>query len=174
MNKKIVTAIIVFVVVLLLVVLVGIFGNKFLNKERTYDTEYLSFNCNEALLEKELNGYSIYFENLTNDIVILGKKEVKSELLSLGHEDLNLEKYSKLVYENEKDTISDLKLSEDKRFYYFTYDYKEGIDDIFYLVGVYETKDDFWMINFAGELDKQKQLEEKFLKWANSVKFKEN
>lgn len=174
MDKKKITAIVVFVVVAVIVVAIGILGSKLLSDDtlKDYSTDELTFQSTETLTKKTISGYSIYFENVTGDVIVLGNKESKSELSKLGYEDLNLEKYATVIYEGEDDTISELKQSEDNRFYYFTYDYKEGNEDIFYVGAMYETENDFWLINFACKLSEQKKYEEKFIEWASTVKFK--
>lgn len=172
MNKKVITAIIIFVATAIIIAVIGIFSKNLKEVEKKYETDALSFVSTEALLKKKLEGYDIYFENLTSDIIVLGKRETKEELKKLGYDNLTLEQYSKTIYENEEDTISKLKQSDDKKFYYFTYDYTEGVDDIFYVGAMFENNDEFWIINFACNLDKQDEYEKKFIKWASSVKFK--
>ena len=151
MNKKTITAIIIFAVVAVAIVLIGIFGSKLFAGEKTYSAGDLTFKSSEALLEKTLSGYDVYFENVSGDVIILGKKEGKEELANYREEykDLSLEKYATVIYEAEDDTISELKQSDDKSYYYFTYDYTDGSEDIFYVGAMYETGNDFWLINFA-------------------------
>lgn len=173
MDKKKITAIIIFVVVAVIVVFIGILGSKLSNGTlKDYSTDDLSFQSTETLTKKTVSGYGIYFENVAGDVIVLGNKESKSDLSKVGYEDLTLEKYATVIYEGEEDTISELKQSDDKKFYYFTYDYKEGSEDIFYVGAMYETEEDYWLINFACKLSEQKKYEEKFIEWASTVKFK--
>lgn len=174
MEKKKINAIIIFSVVAVIVVAIGFLVVKLLNKDvtKTYKTKEFTFVASEALLDKKLEGYDVYFENLSADVVVLGKKETKDSLSNLGYSELTLEKYASAIYESEEDVISKLKQSDDKKFYYFTYDYKSNSDNIFYLGAMYETNDNFWIINFACDFDEKDEYEKKFLEWASSVKFK--
>lgn len=174
MDKKKITAIVVFAVVAVIIVAIGILGSKLLSDDtlKDYSTDELSFQSTETLTKKTISGYSVYFENVSGDVIVLGNKESKSDLSKLGYDDLTLEKYATVIYEGEDDTISELKQNDDKKFYYFTYDYKEGSEDIFYVGAMYETEDDFWLINFACKLSKQDKYEDKFVEWASTVKFK--
>ena len=161
MDKKKITAIVIFAVVAVVIVLIGLLGSKLLNNDtlKDYSTDDLTFQSTETLNKKTVSGYGVYFENYAGDVIVLGNKENKADLAKLG-------------YEGEDDTISELKQSDDKKFYYFTYDYKEGSEDIFYVGAMYETENDFWLINFACKLSEQKKYEEKFIEWASTVKFK--
>lgn len=170
MDKKKITAIVIFAVVAVVIVLIGLLGSKLLNNDtlKDYSTDDLTFQSTETLNKKTVSGYGVYFENYAGDVIVLGNKENKADLAKLGYEDLNLEKYATVIYEGEDDTISELKQSDDKKFYYFTYDYKEGSEDIFYVGAMYETENDFWLINFACKLSEQKKYEEKFIEWAST------
>lgn len=171
-NRKVITAILLFSLVFGLVVVFGIFGGSLVEKDKLYETSYFSFKSDEALLSKEINGFDVYFENLTGDVLIFGRSESKEDLAIFGFEDLSLKDYASSVYDIYDDTLSKLTLSDNKRFYYFTYNYKDGDDVIFYVGTIFEDDDRFWLVSFACEEDNKKEYEERFIEWANTVKFK--
>lgn len=176
MNKKIVTALILYLVVFIMMFLSSFFKVEFVvDITKTYKTDGFSFKSDEALLKRSNKDFEVYFENLSGSVGVIGRKESKSLLESFGYNNLSLYDYSKFIYDNEESNIkklTDLKQSYNKEYYYFTYNFKEGINDLFYLKAMYETDEDYWIINFACTKDKQKEYESKFKKWANTIEFK--
>ncbi len=171
MNKKLLTAVIIFVIMSLIIIGVGVFGNNLFNYNVTYTKDDLSFKSNELLFERPEEGFVVSYSNLLQDVAVLANKESKEYLESLDYKDLTLEDYSKIVYDN-GERIGELKKQDDKDYYYFTYNYKDDYDDIFYLTAMYINKDDFWIVNFACDNNKKEQYEDKFLEWADSVTFR--
>ena len=173
MNKKVVIGSIAGVAI----IIVSLFLILFLNNEdgdKEYSTNDFTFISSEKLTKKKLEKYDYYFENENSSVVILGVKEEKEELAKLeGYENLTLESYAKVIYEGEEDTTSELKYNEKANYYYFSYNYTGGSEDIFYIATMYETEEAFYIINFASELKKKNDYEKEFIKWADSLKFKD-
>lgn len=165
MDKRIkITIAITFLIVAIGLCLIWIFGDKLVKVTKDYGTSDLTFKADEPLVEKNKSDMDIYFENLTGDIIILGKKEDKKSFD-------NLEDFSDFVYNQKKDeTLSEIK--KKANFYYFTYNYKDG--NSFYLVALYEDHHNYYAINFVCELEKKDEYKNKFLDWASSVRFLTN
>ncbi len=141
------------------------YGNEKSKIYKTYSTDDLSFDSNQALLEKSNSEYDVYFENLTGDVIVSGKKDSKTKLSSVN----SLKEYSKFVYDNNKNNyFSDLMESEDKSYFYHTYQNKE--DNVFYVRTFFENDISYFIIDFACQVSERKEYEKEFLKWANSIK----
>lgn len=165
MDKRIkITLLVTFIVVLLGLCIIWLFTDKFIKYEKEYETNEIIFKSDEALIEKEKENMDIYFENLTGDVIVLGRKESKDVSLSL-------EEFANFMYK-QKESEALTKLNKKDNFYYFTYDYKEG--NVFYLGAMYENTHNFYIINFACQLENRSEYEEKFLKWASSVRLNTN
>lgn len=165
MNKQVkITILVTFAVVAVGLCVIWFFGDKFVKYDKEYTTKDITFTSDEALIEKEKNGLDIYFENLTGDVIILGRKEDKNIYDSLKD-------FSDFMFDQkENDALSEVK--KKNNFYHFTYQYEEG--NVFYLVAMYENSHNYYIINFACELDSKKDYEDRFMDWASSVEFNSN
>lgn len=178
MNKKKITAFIMFGVLALFIVGVGIFGNDFVfsgkSKETTYEALGFSFKSNNYLYETKVQNFGIAFEGLFHDIAVLGNKDSKSNLESLGYEDLTLESYAMLSHESNGKNPTELLKSENGKYYFYTYVAGDTKDEFFYLCTIYESDDYFYLVNFACKKNEQEEYKDTFIKWADSVVIKNN
>lgn len=165
MSKQVkITIAVTFAVVALGLSIIWLFGDKFVNYDKEYSTKDITFKSDEALIEKEKEEMDIYFENLTGDVIVLGRKEKKESFD-------DLDEFVDFMYSQRKeDVLSEINKKDD--FYYFTYKYTEG--NVFYLGAMYETDNNYFIINFACQLNSKDLYEDRFLEWASSVKFNSN
>ncbi|MBQ1341708.1 MAG: hypothetical protein IIY33_04415, partial [Erysipelotrichaceae bacterium] len=88
----------------------------------------------------------------------------------------------------EENSVSDITLDEFTEFFsegetllldrkfkgYNVFSYEAAVSNTtyYYLIGVYETNDGFWLVNFVCDTSDTKKYEAKFLDWAGKVTFK--
>ncbi len=178
MNKKIITAISMFGVLLVLIVCAGVFGKNLVFEIPSVDTTYevgdFSFKSDEFMFETKVDGFSIAFENLFGDVAVLGNSEKKSYLLGLGYDEVSLENYANLAHETNENNPSELKKSESEKYYYYTYTAGDEKGKFYYLCVIYESEEDFWLVNFACKEEEKDEYKDKLIEWADSVIIKNN
>lgn len=142
-------------------------GCDFEVKDKTYTSSGLTVTMEDGMFEKDLASATVYYEGTS--VIMSGLKETFDALsvVNLGKES-TIADYIKVVEKNNGSTFD---VKEEDGITYFTYEKEISGKSFFYLASVYKTDDAFWLVNFGCETKNKDKYEQKFIKWAKTVKF---
>lgn len=167
-NKKalgITVITIVIAVACLAMLLIGI------SKESTkvYKVNGFQIELPNNFIEKEQVSFTTYLESPRAMATAL--KEDFTTLESVGiTKDSSLDEYIQAVISANGFKDTDIKDISGTDYKYFTYESSASNKDFYYMAVILKSDDAFWLINFACETKNKEEFQDRFIKWAKTIK----
>ena len=152
------------VLLAILLVITGFAGcNK---KEKEYTDGTIVLKLTDDFEEQQDDEYDYSLQS--GEVLILCSHADKKFLEENSVSDITLDEFTRFFSEGET-LLLDRKF---KGYNVFSYEAAVSNTTYYYLIGVYETNDGFWLVNFVCDTSDTKKYEAKFLDWAGQVTFK--
>ena len=137
----------------------GLFGTESASP-KTFTKEDFQITLTDAFESTEEAGYFAFYQS--KSVMVFTIREAKG---LLG--DITVEEYGDLVLEANGKT--GVKMNQDEGFIWFEYTDTPERQEIYYLAVCCQSKDAFWIVNFATPASNRNQCKDTFLSWAESI-----
>lgn len=156
-GKVIMIAAIIFGAVAGFLLTKGLFSDS----PKTFTNGEFQITLTDAFTPAEESGYFSFYRS--DNAMVFTVREAKTVF-----GDITLEEYSELVL-SANNKIG-MQMKQGDGFMWFDYTDTPGEQEIYYLAVCCESKDAFWIVNFATPASNQDTYKETFLDWAKSIK----
>ena len=152
------------VLLAILLVITGFAGcNK---KEKEYTDGTIVLKLTNDFDEQSDDDYDYVLQS--SDVLVLCSHADKQFLEENSVSDISLDEFTSFFSDGET-LLLDRKFNG---YNVFSYEAEVESTKYYYLIGVYETNDGFWLVNFICDAANTSKYEAKFLDWAGKVTFK--
>ncbi len=136
---------------------------------KTFSCEGMSITLTDEFTEVDTDNYTVAYDS--RDVAVLALQE--AVLVDDGEEAYTLEKYAKLVMQNNSLDPEQLKTSDGLTYFTYTYTNPDSDDTYEYFTCLYEDGAAFWIVQFATLEQNTEKYSQQFFEWAKTVSFTE-